>query len=88
MHEVTSAVSYVKPNASQSEATLRDDFGFLTVYHKIYRPKFLTLSNQMLHYICKCIRIIIYWIDHVVNKQDFITYGIYPKYLDSLPYTP
>ena len=37
----TSAVSYVKPNASQWEATLRDDVGFPTVYRRIYRRKFL-----------------------------------------------
>ena len=36
---------------------LRDDIGFPTVYCRIYRRKFLTLSNQTSHYICKCIRI-------------------------------
>ena len=28
---------------------------FLTVFHRIYCPKFLTLSNQMSHYKSKCI---------------------------------
>ena len=32
LHKATSAVSCVKPNASQLEATLRDDVGFATVY--------------------------------------------------------
>ena len=30
LHKTTSAVSCVKPNASQWEATLRDDVGFAT----------------------------------------------------------
>ena len=30
---------------------------FSTVYHRIYCHKFLTLSNQTSHYICKCMRI-------------------------------
>ena len=34
---------------------------FLTVYHRIYCRKFLTLSNQTSRYICKCIRIACYW---------------------------
>ena len=57
MHKATSAVSCVKPNASQWEAMLRDDIGFLTVYRRIYHRKFFTLSNQTMRYICKCIRI-------------------------------
>ena len=55
--KTTSAVSCVKPNASQWEATLRDDVGFATVYRRIYRRKFLTLSNQTSRYIRECIRI-------------------------------
>ena len=55
--QMTSAVSCVKSNASQWEATLRDDVGFPTVYRRIYRRKFLTLSNQTSRYIHKCIRI-------------------------------
>ena len=57
-HKATSAVSCVKPNASQREATLRDDVGFPTVYRRIYRRKFLTLSNRTSRYIRKCIRMI------------------------------
>ena len=59
LHKTTSAVSCVKPNASQWEATLRDDVGFATVYRRIYRRKFLTLSNQTSRYIRECIRIFI-----------------------------
>ena len=58
LHKVTSAVSCVKPNASQWDVTLRDDVGFSTVYRRIYRRKFLTLSNQTSRHIRKCIRII------------------------------
>ena len=57
LHKTTSAVSCVKPNASQWEATLRDDVGFATVYRRIYRCKFLTLPNQTSRYIRECIRI-------------------------------
>ena len=57
LHKTTSAVSCVKSNASQWEATLRDDIGFATVYRRIYRRKFLTLSNQTSRYIRECIRI-------------------------------
>ena len=57
LHKTTSALSCVKPNASQREATLRDDVGFATVYRRIYRRKFLTLSNQTSRYIRECIRI-------------------------------
>ena len=42
-HPITSDVTY--------------DVGAPTVYRTIYWCKFLTLSNQMLCYICKCIRI-------------------------------
>ena len=56
LHKTASAVSCVKPNASQWEATLRDDVGFATVYRRIYRRKFLTLSNQTSRYIRECIR--------------------------------
>ena len=59
LHKTTSAVSCVKPNASQWEATLRDDVGFATVYRRIYRCKFFTLSNQTSRYIRECIRIFI-----------------------------
>ena len=40
LHKSTSAVSCVKPNASQWEATLRDDVRFPTVYRRLYRRKF------------------------------------------------
>ena len=56
LHKTTSAVSCVKPNDSQWEATLRDDVRFATVYRRIYRRKFLTLSNQTSRYIRECIR--------------------------------
>ena len=61
LHKAASAVGCVKPNASQWEATLRDDVRFPTVYRRIYRLKFLTLSNQTLHYIRKCIIKFIYF---------------------------
>ena len=61
LHKTTSAVSCVKPNASQWEATLRDDVGFATVYRRIYRRKFLTLSNQTSRYIRECIRMLDEW---------------------------
>ena len=51
LHKATSAVSCVKPNASQWEATLRDDVGFSFVYRRIYRRNILTLSNQTSRYI-------------------------------------
>ena len=57
LHKATSAVSCIKPNASQREATLRCDVRFPTVYRRIYRRKFLTLSNQTSRCIRKCIRI-------------------------------
>ena len=56
LHKTLSAVSCVKPNASQWEATLRD-VGFATVYRRIYPRKFLTLSNQTSCHIRECIRI-------------------------------
>ena len=55
LHKTTSAVSCVKPKASQWEATLRDDVEFATVYRRIYRRKFLTLSNQMSRYIASAL---------------------------------
>ena len=44
LHKSTSAVSCVKPNASEVEATLRDDVGFPTVYRRVYRRKFWRYS--------------------------------------------
>ena len=60
LHIMTSAVSCINTNASQWEAALRDDVGFPTLYRRIYRRNFLTLSNQTSCYICKCFRIYIY----------------------------
>ena len=40
LHKATSAVSCVKPNECQWEATLRDDVGFQTVYCRIHCRKF------------------------------------------------
>ena len=40
LHKTTSAMSCVKPNVSQWEATLRDDVGFATIYIAEY-----TVSN-------------------------------------------
>ena len=40
------------------KARLRNDVRFPTVYRRIYSRKFMTLSNQTSHCICKCIRII------------------------------
>ena len=58
------AASCIKPLASciyslvnQWKATLRNDFGFPTVYRRIYCRKFMTLSNQTSRCIFKCIRI-------------------------------
>ena len=57
--------SCIKPLASciyslvnQWKATLCNDVGFPTVYHKIYCCKLIMLSNQTLHCICKCIRML------------------------------
>ena len=72
LHKTTSAVSCVKPNASQWEATLRDDVGFATVYRKIYRRKFLTLSNQTSRYIRDCIRIILRGTNYPYPEQSSI----------------
>ena len=36
-----------------------------TVYRRVYLCKFMTLSNQPLRYICKCIRIS----DHIHDKK-------------------
>ena len=64
----TAAASCIKPLASciyslvnQWKATLRNDVGFPTVYHRIYCRKFLTLSNQTSHHKLKCIRITCMW---------------------------
>ena len=50
------AASKVKPD-SQWRMTLRNVVGIPTVYRRIYRHEFLTLYNQILCYIRKCIRI-------------------------------
>ena len=78
LHKATSAVSCIKPNASQSEVTLRDDIGFPTVYHKIYRRKFLTLSNQTPCYLRKFIRIkdIQEALSVVVHFRSIISYNV------------
>ena len=47
---------------NQWKATIRNDVGFTTVYRRIYCRKFMTLSNQTSHCICKCIRI--YFLRH------------------------
>ena len=46
---------------------LRDDVGFPTVYRRICRRKFLTLTSQTSRYIRKCIRIIDQLIDYPIN---------------------
>ena len=43
-------------NAKQLRQPITYDISAPTVYCRIYWRKFLTLSNQMSHYICKCIR--------------------------------
>ena len=62
LHKGTSAVSCVKPDASQWEATLLDVVRFPTVYRRIYsyHRKFFMFSKLMSHYICKCIRMCIH----------------------------
>ena len=40
------------------KARLRNDVGFPKVYRRIYSRKFMTLSKQTSHCICKCIIII------------------------------
>ena len=47
LHKATSAVSCVKPNASQWEATIRDDVGFPIVYHRTYRRKFYHIRRRV-----------------------------------------
>ena len=90
LHKTTSAVSCVKPNASQWEATLRDDVGFATVYRRIYRHKFLTLSNQTSRYIRECIRMLNSFICQSVTiwgfnklfccpRSDAAEYGIWAR---------
>ena len=57
LHKATSAVSCVKPNAGHEKRRYNyDDVGFPKVYRRIYRRKFLTLSDETSRYICKCIR--------------------------------
>ena len=52
------AASWIKPLANCIYSlTLRNGVGFPTVYSRIYRRKFMTLSNQTSRCICKCIRI-------------------------------
>ena len=41
---------------NQWKATLCNDVGFATVYGKIFCHIFMTLSNQMSSWLCKCIR--------------------------------
>ena len=59
------AASCIKPLASciyslvnQWKATLRNYFGFPTVYRRIYCRKFMMLSNQTSRCIFKCIRML------------------------------
>ena len=88
LHKTTSAVSCVKPNASQWEATLRDDVGFATVYHRIYRRKFLTLSNQTSRYIRECIRISIIYAFVDVTKTRLHNFAPFtPTYFVKLGFT-
>ena len=49
-----------KADVSQWKATLHNDVRFPTVNRRIYCRKFFMLSNQMLCYIRKCIRMILY----------------------------
>ena len=64
--KTASAVSCVKPNTNQWKATLYDDVGIPTVIRRIYRGKFLALSNQTSCYIRKCIRI-----EGILNVMTF-----------------
>ena len=50
-------VSNVKPGLQPMKATY-ETYGFPTAYHRIYCRKFVTLSYQMSHYICKYIRML------------------------------
>ena len=43
--------SNIKPDISHWEAKFHNDIGFVTVYRRIYRCKFLTLSSQKQRYI-------------------------------------
>ena len=72
-----SFVSDVNHYVDQSLATLLLTSGFPTVYRRIYCHKFLTLSNQTLRYIHKCIRIIGFG-DHSI---DFV-YSIFMSNLN------
>ena len=73
------AAGCIKPLASciyslvnQWKVTLRNDVGFPTVYLRIYCRKFMTLSNQTLRCICKCIRIL-YIIPKLFLCVEFMT---------------
>ena len=58
LHKATSAVSCVKPSASQWEARLCDDVRFLTVYRRIYHRR---LFHWMQLSPFKCICSFFYW---------------------------
>ena len=64
----------VKANASQWDATLRDDVGFATVYRRIYRRKFLTLSNRTSRYKRKCIRISDHYLGLFDHLRQFVQF--------------
>ena len=58
---------------------LHNDVVLLTVHRSIYCRKMI-LSNQTLCYICKCIRICLYWIDmatHSLNRVHLVPYFVY-----------
>ena len=52
-----SLVNNVKQLRQPITSDVTDDVGAPAVYRRIYRRKFLTLSNQTSRYIRKCIRI-------------------------------
>ena len=52
------AASCIYSLVNQWKVALHNDVGFPTVYHRIYCPNFMTLSNQTSRCIYKCIRII------------------------------
>ena len=96
----TAAASCIKQHASctyslvnQRKVTLHNDIKFPTVYHMIYCRKFMTLSNQMSHCICKCIRISLTEMsmeDNDVNKlgshKDIsIATGFQQKFKNTIP---
>ena len=95
LHKTTSASSCVKPNASQWEATLRDDVGFATVYRRIYRRKFLTLSNQTSRYIRDCIRMFVlhpsffwyfWWLWHFLGIFTYFSIAFPPSIMKTYLY--